>query len=132
MKQYTLILLLLLPLVSGAAENTYLCTTKQILQLSDSGLMEKHTGAYEQLIDNQFSVNRITGEMVGLPFATQSYKNITILDKGSSANSFKVIVTSHPPNKWILYVYVAEHREGKRKPFWGTDDGDKIFSGYCE
>jgi hypothetical protein len=51
---------------------------------------------------------------------------------GSSENSYKAIVTSHPPNMWVLYIYVAEHYQGKKKPFWGTVDGDKIFSGYCE
>ena len=132
MKQFIPFLALLIPLASVAGESTYLCTTKQILQLSDSGLMEKHTGAYKQLVDKQFSINRKTGEMVGLPFSTQSYRQITVLDKGSRENSYKAIVTSHPPNMWVLYIYVAEHNQGKKKPFWGTDDGDKMFSGYCE
>ncbi len=109
-----------------------MCTTKQILELSDNGLMEKHTGDYKQLIDKQFSINRKTGEMVGLPFTTKSYKEITVLDKGSSDNSYKAIVTSHPPNMWVLYIYVAELHRGKKKPFWGTDDGNKVFSGHCE
>jgi hypothetical protein len=125
-------LVILFPLVSIAGENTYLCTIKQILELSESGMMGKHTGAYKQLVDKQFSINRNTGEMVGLPFSTQYYKQITVLDKGSSDNSYKAIVTSYPPNMWVLYIYVAEHNPGKKKPFWGTDDGDKIFSGYCE
>jgi len=132
MKRFIPFLVLLFPLASVAGESTYLCTTKQILQLSDSGFMEKHSGAYEQLVDKQFSINRKTGEMVGLPFSTQSYKQITVLDKGSRVNSYKAIVTSHPPNMWVLYIYVAEQNQRRKKPFWGTDDGNKIFSGYCE
>lgn len=132
MKTYALLLLLLFPVASFAGESTYLCTTKQIMELSDNGLMERHAGAYEQLIGKQFSINRNTGEMTGLPFATKSYKNITVLDKGSGVNSYKAIVTSHPPNVWIEYIYVAEQHSGKMKPFWGTDDGNKIFSGQCE
>lgn len=132
MKRYILFLILVSPLASIAGESTYLCTTKQILELSDSGVMEKHTGAYKQLVDKQFSINRKTGEMIGLPFTTQTYKQVTVLDKGSSESSYKAIVTSHPPHMWVLYIYVAEHNRGKKKPFWGTDDGDKIFSGYCE
>jgi hypothetical protein len=132
MKPVLKILVLLLPVVASAGEKTYLCTTKQILELSETGSMEKHTGAYKQLVDRQFSVNRETGEIAGLPFSTQAYKTITVLDRGSSQNSFKAIVTSHPPNKWVIYLYVAEHSQRKRKPFWGTEDGDKIFSGYCE
>lgn len=132
MKPYTLLLLLLLPGASFAGESTYLCTTKQILELANKGLMEKHTGSYEQLVGKQFSINRNTGEMIGLPFTTKSYKKITVLDKGSGVSSYKAIVTSHPPNTWVMYIYVAEQHRGKRKPFWGTDDGNKIFSGQCE
>ncbi len=132
MKRHIPFLMLLFPLASLAGESAYLCTTKQILELSDNGLLGKHTGAHRQLIDKQFSINRKTGEMVGSPFTTKSSKQITVLDKGSSDNSYKAIVTSHPPNMWVLYIYVAEHHRGKKKPFWGTDDGNKIFSGHCE
>lgn len=132
MKQYILFLILLFPLNSVAEESTYLCTIKQILELSDNGTMEKHLGIYKQFFGKQFSINRDTGEMVGLPFATHSYKQVTVLDKGSNENSYKAIVTSHPPNMWIKYIHVAEHNQEKKKPFWGTDSGDKIFSGFCE
>lgn len=132
MRIYFALLILLFPLSSSAAENGYRCITKQILELSDSGLMEKHQGIYKDLINKQFSVNRKTGEMVGLPFDTKLYQKITVLDKGSTENAYKAIVTSHPPNMWVLYVYVAEHHHGKKKPFWGTDDGNKIFNGLCE
>lgn len=132
MKQYIPFLILLFPLTSVAGESTYLCTIKQILELSNNGTMEKNVSIYEQFFDKQFSINRDTGEMVGLPFDTQSYKQVTVLDKGSNENSYKAIVTSHSPNMWVKYIYVAEHNFGKKKPFWGTDSGDKIFSGFCE
>lgn len=132
MKPYFLILTFLFPSASIAGESTYLCTINQIMELSDHGVMEKHAGAYKQLVGQNFSINRKTGEMVGLPFTTQSYKQVTVLDKGGKKNSYKVIVTSHPPNMWVMYIYVAEHQQGKKKPFWGTDDGNKIFSGLCE
>lgn len=132
MKSYTLLLLLLLPVVSFSGERTYRCTIEQILELSDNGMMEKHAGVYERLIGKQFSVNRETGEMSGLPFATKPYAKVTVLDNGGSGNSYKAIVTSHPPNMWVMYIYVAEQHGGRKKPFWGADDGDKIYSGLCE
>jgi hypothetical protein len=60
----------LFPLVSIADESIYLCTTKQILELSENGVMEKHTGVYKQFVDKQFSINRNTGEIVAPPFST--------------------------------------------------------------
>lgn len=70
--------------------------------------------------------------MIGLPFSTESFKSVTVLNKGSKDNSYKAIVLSHKPNIWVKYIYVAEQEQEKRKPFWGTDDGNKIFSGTCE
>ena len=132
MKRFIPLLALLFPLASVAGESMYHCTTKQILQLSDRGLMEKHSGIYKPLVDKQFFINRKTGEMIGLPFSTQEYKQITVLDEGSHESSYKAIVTSHPPNIWVMYIYVAQHNQGRKKPFWGTPDSSKIFSGYCE
>ena len=62
-------------------------------------------------------------------FTTKSYKQVTVLDQGSSDKSYKAIVTSHPPNMWVMYIYVTEQYRGKKKPFWGTDDGNIIFTG---
>jgi hypothetical protein len=132
MKTLVLFLFLASSSTSIAAENMYRCKINQIMELSDGGNMEKHKGIYRQLVGEYFSINRRTGAMAGLPFGTTSYRQVTVLDQGSNQNSYKAIVTSHPPNMWVMYIYVAEHRSGNQKPFWGTVDGDKIFSGYCE
>jgi hypothetical protein len=102
------------------------------MELSSTGTMVSHKGIYAQLIGKHFSINRVTGSMDGLPFDTKSYKQTTVLDRGSRESSYKAIVTSHSPNMWIKYIYVAEHENAALKPFWGTDDGNKIFSGQCE
>lgn len=131
MSRYILLFVLLFPAALVAGESIYSCKINEILELSDQGIMEKHIGAYKQLIGQSFSVNRTTGEMVGLPFDTQASKQVAILDNGSKENSYKAIVTSYPPNIWVKYIYIAEHQQGIHKSFWGTDDGNKIFSGLC-
>lgn len=114
-----------------ASKEFYECTIQEIRELTDSGKMDKHTRVFSQLLKEKFTVNRNTGEMIGLPFSTESYKEISVLDKGSKENAFKELVVSYPPNIWIKYIYIKEYVEGDIKPFWGTDDGDKIFTGTC-
>lgn len=113
------------------AAGAYLCTTKQVMELSNRGVMEKDTGIYKSLVGTGFTINRETGEVIGEPFDTRYYDQVTVLDKGSRENSYKAIATSPPPNVWVMYIYVAEHHRGSAKPFWGTDSGNKIFSGVC-
>lgn len=123
---------LLLPLYAFASPENYSCTIKQILELNEKGGFLKHEGIFKSLLGGIFTIDRNTGKMSGLPFSTESYKSIVVLDKGGKDNSYKAIVISHEPNIWVKYIHVAEQQPGREKPFWGTDDGNKIFSGFCE
>lgn len=114
-----------------AGEKSYECKIQQIKELSNEGEITSHAGKYKYLAGQSFTVNRDTGEMTGLPFSTESYKEVTVLDRGGKENSYKAFVISYPPNIWIKYIYIKEFQEGVDKPFWGTEDGDKIFSGTC-
>ena len=116
-----------------AGELTYICEIKQIAELSDDGeIISKNIGdIYKSRIGNKFTIDRNTGDMIGTPFTTKSYKTINVLDKGSKENSFKSIVLSHPPNMWVMYIQVKEFHKGKLKPFWGTEGGN-LYSGLCE
>jgi hypothetical protein len=100
--------------------------------LNEDGAFVKHEGVFKSLLGGTFTIDRTTGNMDGLPFSTEPYKSITILDKGSKDNSYKAIVLSHGPHLTVMYVYVAEQKPGKKKPFWGTNYGNNIFSGLCE
>jgi hypothetical protein len=131
MRHIILILSLFLSFGALAGESTYICEIKEILELSDNGDLVKHNGVYKSLIGEKFTIDRDSGEMIGLPFSTKSYKQVTVLDKGSKEMSFKSIVLSHPPNRWVMYIQVKEFAKGKLKPFWGTEGGN-MFSGQCE
>lgn len=123
---------LMLSMQSYADNNGYLCTILEIQELGTSGIFATHKGALTQLIGKSFSIDRATGKVIGLPFSNESYKEIRVFDHGSTDNSYKHMAISHPPNIWIQYIYVAEYKKSPEKPFWGTDDGDKIFNGVCE
>ena len=132
MKNHLLVLSLLLPSAVMGGQSTYLCTVNQVLELSAKGIMEEHKGIYEVVVGQSFSVNRDTGEMLGLPFETKSYREVKVFDRGSAQNAYKATVISHPPNTWIQYIYITEFRGGDKKPFWGTEGGNMVFSGVCE
>jgi hypothetical protein len=131
MKLFLLVIIILFPSFALGGETSYLCEIKEIKELSKHGKMVDHKGSFKNLIGEKFTINRSNGEMKGLPFSTASYKTITVIDKGSKDNSYKALVTSHSPNTWVMYLYVAEHQNSPKKSFWGTDDGNKIFSGLC-
>jgi hypothetical protein len=112
-----------------AGKDEYICTILQIQALHSSG---NFNTLDSYLLGKSFSIDRDTGEVAGKPFANKSYKEIRVLDRGNEKNSYKHIVTSPPPNILFQYVYVRESINGPEKPFWGTDDGDKVFSGVCK
>jgi len=114
-----------------AGELKYICTVKQIFDLSFEGELVKHEGPYESLVGNKFTIDRVSGDMIGLPFTTRSYKTITVLERGSEEMSYKAIVISHQPNIWVMHIEVREFIGGKFKPFWGSEGG-YIYSGLCE
>jgi hypothetical protein len=124
--------LTLLPTKIVAGTDGYICTIGEIRELARAGSFISHKGIYSRLIGSTFSINRVTGQVIGMPFSTEAYREAKILDHGSQSNSFKLMIISHPPNIWIKYIYVKEFQEGEDKPFWGTDDGDKIYSGICK
>ena len=131
MKHIIVSLLLFFSFSVFASQSTYVCEIKQIMELSDDGELIKHSGVYKSLVGSKFTIDRESGDMIGLPFTTKSYKTITVLNKGSNEMSYKSITISHPPNRWIMYIQVKEFVKGKLKPFWGNDGGN-IFSGQCE
>jgi len=116
-----------------AGSSTYLCELQQAVELAEDGTLVKHEGIYKQLLGQSFTINRTTGEMIGLPFSTEAWLGgVQVLNHGSSENGYKAIVLSGKPNVSVKYIYVAEHTEGPNKPFWGNGDNSVIFSGTCE
>ena len=117
----------------SAGKSTYLCKIQQAIELSDNGSLVEHSGIYKQLIGESFTINRTTGEMIGLPFSTEAWLGgVQVLNPGGNGNGYKAIVLSGKPNVSAKYIYVAEQVDHPQKPFWGNGDNNVIFSGVCE
>jgi hypothetical protein len=124
--------LLSFSLSAKADLNSYVCEIKQVIEVNDNGLMVKHVGIYKDFIGKKFTIDRVSGVMIGDAFATTYDKTITVIDKGSKDNAYKAIVTSNPPNIWVKYIVVNEFHSTKIKSFWGTTDTNTILSGQCK
>jgi hypothetical protein len=127
-----LTMLLSFSLSTKADFNSYECEIKQVIEVNDNGLMDKHVGIYKGYIGKKFSIDRVSGAMIGDAFATTYDKTITVIDKGSKDNAYKAIVTSNPPNIWVKFIVVNEFHNTKIKSFWGTADTNTILSGQCK
>lgn len=126
---YFIFLVTTISMQSFAGKDKYTCTILQIQALHSSGNFNTLDG---YLLGKSFSINRDTGEVDGKPFVNKNYKEIRVLDHGSEKNGYQHIAISPAPDSLFQYIYVREFVNGSGKPFWGTDDGDKIFSGICK
>ena len=124
--------LILFPAKVIAGNDGYICIISEIRELGVTGSLPPHKGIYSQLIGSSFSINRSTGQVIGLHFSTEAYREAKILDRGSKSNAFKLMITSYPPNILVKYIYVKELQESEDKPFWGSADGDNIYAGICK
>ncbi len=115
-----------------AGESGYICEIKEVRVLSDNGTTINSDEHSEQYEERNFSINRQNGEMIGMPFTTSNFKDITVLDHGGESASYKAMATATEPTLSAMYIYVAEHFDGRDKPFWGTANGTQIYSGLCE
>ncbi|MCX7155369.1 MAG: hypothetical protein NTW45_02855 [Rhodocyclales bacterium] len=117
---------------ANAGPAGYVCTIAAIQELGMTGTFALHGGAFANLVGKTFSIDRRTGQVVGLPFTTGPNMEIRILDRGSDVDSYKQLIVLPPPNVWVRYIYVREQIKPDRKPFWATDYGNLIYSGTCE
>ena len=116
---------------SFAGKDGYICTILQIQELDSSGKFTKIEKAWGFALGNQFTIDRDTGKIIGKGLKNYYYPKIQVLQRGDKADSYKHIAIT-PPSVSVQYVYVAEFEEGLKKPFWATEDHNKIVSGLCE
>ena len=112
-----------------AGKDDYICTILQVQALHSSGTLNALDSS---LVGRSFSINKDTGKIDSKTFSNKNFKEIRVLDHGSEKNSYKHIAISPLPDILFQYIYVREFKNGSSKPFWGTDDGDKVFSGACK
>ena len=126
-----LILIVSLVLVSSGAWGFggYKCTIKSAVEVNDEGVIEDNK-LYRLAVGKDFTIDRLTGRMVGELSNHSAYGSPEILDSGSTVQSFKVLTVRHP-RVFVDYLVVKEFVDSKEKPFYFTTD-TSTFTGLCE
>lgn len=124
--------IVLIPFQVIALEKTYVCEVQQVVQLGDTGKMEKPITAYEALVGQSFVVNRTTGTLDGTVswLKTTEFERVTIISDGRHKNDFKSISIARPPTALAVYLHIHVVGSGKTKPFY-LATGDLIMAGIC-
>jgi hypothetical protein len=95
----------LLPQASIAQQAPLICTVKQVLEVTDAGMMAPpRAGTY--LSGHQFVVNRESGVITGREISTRFAKSISIVDKGLRGNSFRLVAIIEELHPKIFHLEI--------------------------
>lgn len=114
-----------LPMPSHAGDD-YLCTVRAVYDLTDGGELANSPFGVGQ----RFSVNRETGVLTG-GLEHPAWSRVTVLDRGSTEQSFKVVAVSTAEFPFLHYLEIREYTSGSVKPFSYTA-GSLLRTGTCE
>ena len=101
------------------AESDLTCTITGVSEVSAEGTLEALAGKknyYETVVGAEFIVQRDKGVMMGR-FVSNSGWKITVLDLGSSQNSYKVLSTRSNGRVQSQFFEVRLQDKGPKKPF---------------
>lgn len=141
----TFFTLLVVSSASVAGELSYTCKVVHVYDLNDDGSLrisnfEKHCKG------SQFSVSRVTGEIIGAPITTLLANSTKVINIGNKEYSFKSIAFFDAVNKPfssggedsestanIQVLEIQEFRDGDIKPFVAMSmSGVGIVTGLCK
>ena len=132
MRTIHFVLLLLLPIASGAGPFEYVCTIKQELSVASDGSLKPYKNPIE--VGNTFAIDRKTGKIIGKPFNNSTAGEVKVLNGGSTKHSFEVLSVSSPTGKVTTdLIAVHEYMKGQEKTFIGVESGTgTVYSGTCK
>ena len=115
------------PTATGS-ELSYTCTVARIYDLVEDGTLR--TSAWEKSMKgSQFSVSRVTGEIMGEVLPTLMAKSTRVVNKGTTENSFKAVADF---GEQYQLIEIQEFKTGNIKPFIASSMGGAgIVTGSC-
>ena len=125
------IVLFLIPTLNFAGVYSFECTVTSVHAVSENGEIVTDTEHLKNQIGSTFSVERKSGEIRGGYFINNRYSKTVEIINEPNDNSYYVISKSHGPYVFFGYLYIANQREWRRKPFTYTTRGEYVYSGYC-
>ncbi|MAF20305.1 MAG: hypothetical protein CMI55_01345 [Parcubacteria group bacterium] len=130
---------------SFAGELSYTCKVTHVYNLEDDGSL-KASVFEKNLVGSQFSVSRVTGEIIGEVIPTLMANSTKVINVGDKEYSFKSIAYFDAVNKplssgdedsestaGVQVLEIQEFRDGDTKPFVSMSmSGAGIVTGLCE
>ena len=115
-----------------ALQYQYECTVKSELALDSEGYLKAYPIPVE--VGSVFSVDRVSGKIIGKPFTNIRADSVRVLDEGSSEQSFKVLSLSMALKGEYNtgFLIIDEFQKAEYKPFVGQDGTSTIYSGLCK
>lgn len=113
---------------SIAGELVYNCTVMHLYDLEDNGSL-RMSNWKDQFGGSEFSVSRVTGEIIGEVVPTLLARSTKIIRKGNKEYSFKSIADFE---NQVQLIEIQEFIQGKEKPFIAMSMGYAgIVTGLC-
>ena len=117
---------------SWGGEKEYHCTIKSVFKLTDDGNLKSYDN---NSLLTTFLVDKNSGLVKGTWLGNEVWPTKTIIDSGSSEQSFKLLTLSADVigtngGKHAKYLQVEEYAETLEKPFMHTD-GSIVATGVC-
>jgi hypothetical protein len=112
-----------------AGELSYTCQVLHVYGLSNDGSLSI-SGFEKQMRGSSFSVSRISGEIIGEVIPTLNARSTSVVNKGSTRNSFKAIADF---GNQFQILEVKEFIKKPVKPFVSSSMGGAgIVTGLCK
>ncbi len=128
-KMRLIVLITVLFSTSVFALEDYQCLIRNVVTVGSNGDL-KEVGD-KSVINKMFTVNRRTGDMTG-PIKNNYLSPPSVLDYGSTENSFKAVATMKNEITTNVYVLtIEEFDESPQKPFVFLSNSN-VFYGTCE
>ena len=109
-------------------ELAYTCEVIHVYALADDGSLQT-SSMEKEFRGNQFSVSRVTGEIIGYVVPTLLAKATRVINQGNHEYSFKAIADF---GNQVQLIEVQEFAQGQQKPFIATSMGGAgIVTGVC-
>jgi len=125
----TFIILSIVSSTSVAGELSYTCKVTHVYALDDDGSL-RISNWEKQFKDSEFSVSRITGEIIGEVVPTLLAHSTKIIHKGNREYSFKSIADF---GNQVQLIEIQEFAQKEEKPFVAISMGGAgIVTGLCK
>lgn len=116
--------------LAQAGSDTFACIVTSAHVASEEGEIVTNTDFLKGQVGLTLSVDRESGVIRGDGNLNNTgMKSIQVVNEPKDAECYVVSINYHPE---VYYLYIANQRKWKKKPFTYALHGEYVYSGYCQ